>query len=198
MHAEGYAALDSLQSLPFSCLKIDKAFIDRMLASSRSYAIIRSTLELAKSLGMSTVAEGVEDAHTATLLAGLGCSYAQGFHFALELFVGRPQLLGGLLGFRLLEWLLLRRLGLFGLVRLLLELAQSEGVLLRAGLFDGIRLRRLWGRLGLGSRFRIRGWSLCLGLGLRHRRIRVWVVASRDGVERRHEIVGRRVSAFGG
>lgn len=82
---KGYAGLDSLQLLPFSCLKIDKAFIDRMHASERSYQIIRSTIELARLLEMTTVAEGIEDRATLDMLTGMGCVYAQGYH------VGRPM-----------------------------------------------------------------------------------------------------------
>ena len=79
---KGYAGLDALQSLPFSCLKVDKAFVDRMHASTRSLQIIRSTLDMARLLGMTTVAEGIEDQATGDLLAGMGCVYAQGYHFA--------------------------------------------------------------------------------------------------------------------
>jgi len=79
---KGYSGLDYLQSLPFSCLKIDKSFIDRMAVSERSEQIIRTALQLAGTLGMSSVAEGIEDADTGDRLAELGCVYAQGYHFA--------------------------------------------------------------------------------------------------------------------
>lgn len=79
---KGYAGLDALQSLPFSCLKVDKAFVDRMHASPRSTQIIRSTLEMARLLGMTTVAEGIEDQATCGVLEEMGCVYAQGYHFA--------------------------------------------------------------------------------------------------------------------
>jgi EAL domain-containing protein (putative c-di-GMP-specific phosphodiesterase class I) len=82
---KGYSGLDYLQSLPFSCLKIDKSFIDRIGVSERSEQIIRTALQLARTLGMSSVAEGIEDQATAQRLAGLGCVYAQGYHF------GRPM-----------------------------------------------------------------------------------------------------------
>ncbi len=79
---KGYAGLDALQSLPFSCLKVDKAFVDRMHASPRSMQIIRSTLEMARLLGMTTVAEGIEYQATGDILESMGCVYAQGYHFA--------------------------------------------------------------------------------------------------------------------
>ena len=78
----GYAGLDYLQSLPFSSLKIDKSFVQQMHGSRRSFQIIKSALELSRMLGLDTVAEGIEDALTARVLANMGCNYAQGYHFA--------------------------------------------------------------------------------------------------------------------
>ena len=77
----GYAGLDYLQSLPFTCLKIDKTFIQQINQSERSLHIIKAALELARSIGLSTIAEGIEDAEIASQLAILGCSHAQGYHF---------------------------------------------------------------------------------------------------------------------
>ena len=91
---KGFAGLDVLQSLPFSCLKVDQAFIDRMLSSRRSFQIVRATLDLARRLDMSTVCEGIEDAQTAQTLAELGCDYAQGYHF------GRPMPLAAVVAWK--------------------------------------------------------------------------------------------------
>ncbi len=77
----GYAGLDYLQSLPFTCLKIDKAFVQQVNHSERSLHIIKAALELARSIGMSTIAEGIEDAEIGAHLASLGCSHAQGYHY---------------------------------------------------------------------------------------------------------------------
>lgn len=77
----GYAGLDYLQSLPFTCLKIDKTFVQQLNQSERSLHIIKAALELARSLGLGTIAEGIEDAHIAAQLAALGCSQAQGYFF---------------------------------------------------------------------------------------------------------------------
>lgn len=87
----GYAGLDYLQALPFSSLKIDRAFVAQMHASERSFQIIKSALELSRLLGIATVAEGIEDAGTGALLASMGCDYGQGYHYA------RPQALADLL-----------------------------------------------------------------------------------------------------
>lgn len=77
----GYAGLDYLQSLPFTCLKIDKTFVQQLNHSERSLHIIKAALELARSLGLSTIAEGIEDAGIGAQLAALGCSHAQGYFF---------------------------------------------------------------------------------------------------------------------
>ncbi len=77
----GYAGLDYLQSLPFTCLKIDKTFVQQVNQSDRSLHIIKAALELARSIGMSTIAEGIEDAEVAAKLFALGCSHAQGYHY---------------------------------------------------------------------------------------------------------------------
>lgn len=78
----GYAGLNYLQTLPFSCIKIDKTFVQQMHTSTRSFQIIKSALELSRLFSMTTVAEGIEDAITANALASMGCIYAQGYHFA--------------------------------------------------------------------------------------------------------------------
>lgn len=77
----GYAGLDYLQSLPFTCLKIDKTFVQQIGQSERSVHIIKAALELARSIGMSTIAEGIEDRTTGDALSALGCSHAQGYYF---------------------------------------------------------------------------------------------------------------------
>lgn len=78
----GYAGLSYLQTLPFSCIKIDKTFVQQMHTSERSFQIIKSALELSRLLNITTVAEGIEDAATGAALAGMGCTYAQGYHYA--------------------------------------------------------------------------------------------------------------------
>jgi len=87
----GYAGLDYLQTLPFTTIKIDRAFVAHMHSSERSFQIIKSALALSQLLGISTVAEGIEDAATGTLLASMGCEYGQGYHYA------RPRPLHALL-----------------------------------------------------------------------------------------------------
>lgn len=81
----GYAGLDYLQNMAFSSIKIDRAFVQNMHSSSRSYHIIQSALELSRRLGIHSVAEGIEDAQTAQALGALGCDIGQGYHFARPL-----------------------------------------------------------------------------------------------------------------
>ncbi len=78
----GYAGLDYLQTLPFTCLKIDRTFVQQIHQSDRSVHIIRAALELARSMGLSSIAEGIEDAATGERLAAMGCSHAQGYYYA--------------------------------------------------------------------------------------------------------------------
>ena len=77
----GFAGLTYLQTLPFSCIKIDRAFVQQMHGSERSFQIVKSALELARLFGMTTVAEGIEEAAIGASLADMGCTYAQGFHY---------------------------------------------------------------------------------------------------------------------
>lgn len=84
----GYAGLDYLQQLPFSTLKIDMSFVIQMHNSGRSHQIVKSALELSRSLQLHSIAEGVEDAQTAALLSSMGCGYGQGYHFAKPMPLG--------------------------------------------------------------------------------------------------------------
>jgi EAL domain-containing protein (putative c-di-GMP-specific phosphodiesterase class I) len=69
-----------LSRLPIDVLKIDRSFV-RDIGSNRSdRLIVQSTIALARSLGMRTVAEGVETEEQASLLVDLGCDMLQGFH----------------------------------------------------------------------------------------------------------------------
>jgi diguanylate cyclase (GGDEF)-like protein len=79
----GYSSLSYLKDLPIDELKIDRSFVaDLTDVSSRASILVRSTIELAHNLGLTVVAEGVEDAETLRQLANLGCDQVQGFHVA--------------------------------------------------------------------------------------------------------------------
>jgi len=78
----GWSSLGQLNDLPFDELKIDRSFVLAMRPGSPEDAIVRSTIQLGRELGLRIVAEGVEDETTRARLADLGCDAAQGFLFA--------------------------------------------------------------------------------------------------------------------
>ncbi len=81
----GYSSLAYLRELPIDELKLDRSFIATMSADDRSLAIVQSAIDLAHSLGLRMVAEGVEDELTARRLCDAGCDEAQGFYFSQAL-----------------------------------------------------------------------------------------------------------------
>ncbi len=78
----GYSSMQQLALLPFTELKLDRSFVDRCFEDPSRLAIIESSIELARKLGLKSVAEGVEDVQTWRLLAELGCDVCQGFFSA--------------------------------------------------------------------------------------------------------------------
>jgi diguanylate cyclase (GGDEF)-like protein len=81
----GYSSLANLRRLPVDVIKIDKAFVIDMETSSSDAAIVAATVDLAHSLGLRAVAEGVESDEVWRRLAALGCDIAQGFHVSRPL-----------------------------------------------------------------------------------------------------------------
>ncbi|MGI8331124.1 putative bifunctional diguanylate cyclase/phosphodiesterase [Actinomadura scrupuli] len=93
----GYSSLVRLKRLPVEEIKIDASFVQRLAAGpavrghggenrdSDDVVIVRSIIDLVRTLGLRSVAEGVEDARTAQFLRDMGCDAAQGWHF------GRPM-----------------------------------------------------------------------------------------------------------
>lgn len=78
----GFSSLKALRQMPFSELKIDKSFVIDMLSSRDSAIIVKSVVDLARNMGLESVAEGVETAAIADALAGLQVTGLQGYHFA--------------------------------------------------------------------------------------------------------------------
>jgi diguanylate cyclase (GGDEF)-like protein len=81
----GYASLAYLKRLPVHTLKIDQSFVTHLMEDAADQRIVRSSIQLAHSFGMTVVAEGVETAGAARELQAYGCEYAQGYYF------GYPQ-----------------------------------------------------------------------------------------------------------
>jgi len=78
-YGTGYSSLSRLRRLPVSELKIDQTFIKEMVANKDDQVVVHSTIELAHNLGLSVVAEGVENEEALELLTKLGCDTIQGF-----------------------------------------------------------------------------------------------------------------------
>ena len=81
----GYTSLAQLKTLPITELKIDRSFVSTIVSDASDSVIVRSIVDLGRNLGLTTVAEGVEDAATLAALAGYGCSVAQGYHMSRPL-----------------------------------------------------------------------------------------------------------------
>ncbi|PZU40569.1 MAG: GGDEF-domain containing protein [Arsenicicoccus sp.] len=81
-YGTGYSSLAYLRHLPADELKLDRSLTHDVGRDDRATAIVRHTVALAHDLGLSLVAEGVEDDETAAVLAGLGCDIAQGYAIA--------------------------------------------------------------------------------------------------------------------
>ncbi|RFU49422.1 EAL domain-containing protein [Paraburkholderia sp. DHOC27] len=77
----GFSSLSYVHQYRFSGLKIDKSFILELSSSPRSRAIVRAIVRMAESLGLTLVAEGVEDAGTLAMLREMGAAQAQGYFF---------------------------------------------------------------------------------------------------------------------
>jgi EAL domain-containing protein (putative c-di-GMP-specific phosphodiesterase class I)/CheY-like chemotaxis protein len=75
----GYSSLSALKHLPFSMLKIDKSFVTDIATSRDSYAIAKSVADLARNMGLSTIAEGVETEDAARILTEFGVDQLQGY-----------------------------------------------------------------------------------------------------------------------
>jgi EAL domain-containing protein (putative c-di-GMP-specific phosphodiesterase class I) len=75
----GFSSMLHLVRLPFDELKIDRTFISEASTSEEARSVVRCTIDLAHSLGMQTVAEGVESEEVRQLLTGYGCDSFQGY-----------------------------------------------------------------------------------------------------------------------
>jgi diguanylate cyclase (GGDEF)-like protein/PAS domain S-box-containing protein len=81
----GYSSLSYLREFPISILKIDKSFIDDLGQSTQQYALVDGITHLADTLGMTVIAEGVENTQQRDLLVSMGCPLGQGYLFARPL-----------------------------------------------------------------------------------------------------------------
>ena len=108
----GYSSLSYLRDLPIDVLKIDKSFVDGIAVSTQRLALAEVIIRIAKTLGLTVIAEGIESEIQRDMLVSMGCRYGQGYLLAVPmpadeaealLRVGRglvPQLPGSRLGRR--------------------------------------------------------------------------------------------------
>lgn len=87
----GHSSLLQLRQLPFEKLKIDRSFVRAMINDKEAGVMVRTMISMAKSLGLTVVAEGVESEEQARILAGLGCDMAQGYYFGRAIAHVDPQ-----------------------------------------------------------------------------------------------------------
>ena len=78
----GYSSLTYLKQFPLDALKIDRQFVHHLNTSDKDAAIATSIIQLAHNLGLKVVAEGIEEASQAAILAKLGCDIGQGYFFS--------------------------------------------------------------------------------------------------------------------
>lgn len=99
-YGTGYSSMQQLTRIPFTELKIDQSFVKDAATKPSCRAMLESSLEMARKLGIVAVAEGVETQAQWNLLRELGCDLAQGYY------IGRPMELG-----EFIEWLRVKRIG---------------------------------------------------------------------------------------
>ena len=81
----GYSSLRHLLLLPFDKIKIDQSFVANMIDNPESRKIVEAIIGLGRSMGLTTVAEGIEREDQLAAVRGLGCKIGQGFIFAKAL-----------------------------------------------------------------------------------------------------------------
>jgi diguanylate cyclase (GGDEF)-like protein/PAS domain S-box-containing protein len=78
----GYSSLSYLNQLPISTLKIDRAFVRDLSPETARRSVINAVVDMARRLGLTTVAEGVESAEQEAVLRRLGCDFGQGYFYS--------------------------------------------------------------------------------------------------------------------
>jgi EAL domain-containing protein (putative c-di-GMP-specific phosphodiesterase class I)/CHASE2 domain-containing sensor protein len=84
-YGTGMSTLEYMRRVPASEVKVDRRFATALASNAADQAVVRSTIELAHTLGMKVVVEGIETAETLFMLSAMGCDIGQGYH------IGRPM-----------------------------------------------------------------------------------------------------------
>lgn len=88
----GYSSLSYLSRFPIDVLKIDRSFVDKMNSNKEHLEIVRTIVNLAHTLGIDVIAEGVEKSEHLQELKKLNCTYAQGYFFSVPLDVKATEI----------------------------------------------------------------------------------------------------------
>jgi EAL domain-containing protein (putative c-di-GMP-specific phosphodiesterase class I) len=78
----GYSSLSYLRSFPFDKIKVDRTFVSDLTDGTEHVVIVQAVVSIARALGMTTTAEGVETLGQKEFLAALGCNEGQGYLFS--------------------------------------------------------------------------------------------------------------------
>ena len=81
----GYSSLSMLRNVPIDELKIDKSFVDHIVENKSDRAMVKSIISMGKNLGLTVLAEGVEDKEQVAILQQAGCDVFQGYYFSKPL-----------------------------------------------------------------------------------------------------------------
>jgi EAL domain-containing protein (putative c-di-GMP-specific phosphodiesterase class I) len=81
----GYSSLSCLHELPIDVVKIDRSFVSLAQTSDYHRVLIEATVLMARTLGMGTLAEGIETAEQAAMMRAIGCGKGQGYLFSKPL-----------------------------------------------------------------------------------------------------------------
>lgn len=100
----GYSALSYLRQFPVESLKVDKSYIVELGDTQQADTLVKVIIQMAKTLGIAVVAEGVETREQMLFLKNIGCEYIQGFYFAKPM--PRDEFLAFIVEARKRKWLL--------------------------------------------------------------------------------------------
>jgi len=81
----GYSSLSYLRELPIDLLKVDKSFVDGIAVSTKRLALVEVIIRIAKTLGLTVIAEGIESEVQRDMLVSMGCRYGQGYLLAVPM-----------------------------------------------------------------------------------------------------------------
>jgi EAL domain-containing protein (putative c-di-GMP-specific phosphodiesterase class I) len=81
----GYSSLERLRTMQVDRLKIDRIFVSDLAVNPTDACLVRSMIHLARQLGLSVIAEGIEDAEACVRVHSMGCDQGQGFYFTAAL-----------------------------------------------------------------------------------------------------------------